>query len=189
MESRGFIFRKLNKKQIEKDFRIVMDIYEEAWAENWGFTPITTRQFMELAENLRLIIDENLVTIIEGPNGEPVGMACSLYDYMECTYWAKKFPFWAQETMQLINLAWRLFIKPRPKFKRARLFLAGVMPKYRGLGLDALLYVQPFESAKKLKIKEGELSWELEDNFAIISPIEKIGGKIYKRMRIWDKKI
>lgn len=189
MESKGFTFRQLNKKQIEKDFRIVMDIYEEAWAKNWGFTPITTRQFMELAENLKLIIDENLVNIIEGPNGEPVGMSCSLYDYMECTYWAKKFPFWAQETMQLINLAWRLFIKPRPKFKRARMFLAGVVPEYRGLGLDAFLYVQPFGSAKKLKITEGELSWELEDNFAIIKPIEKMGGKIHKRMRIWDKKI
>ena len=189
MESRGFTFRQLNKKQIEKDFRIVMDIYEEAWAENWGFTPITSRQFMEVAENLKLIIDEDMVYIIEAPNGEPVGMSCFLYDYMESTYWARKFPLRTQGIMQLINLAWRIFIKPRPKFRRARMFLAGVMPKYRGLGLDAYLYAQPYVSAKELKISEGEMSWELEDNFAIIKPIEKMGGRIYKRMRIWDKKI
>jgi hypothetical protein len=189
MEAKGFTFRQLNKKQTEKDFRIIMDIYEEAWAENWGFTPITKRQFSELAENLSLIIDKGQVVIIEGPNGEAVGMACSLYNYMECTYWARKFPLWSQEVMQLLNLAWRLFIKPKPKFKGSRLFLAGVMPKYRGLGLDAFLYVHPFESAKKLGVAEGEMSWELEDNFAIIRPIEKLGGKIYKRMRIWDKAI
>jgi hypothetical protein len=189
MESKGFTFRQLNKKQTEKDFRIIMDIYEAAWAENWGFTPITKRQFTELAENLKIIIDKGQVVIIEGPNGEPVGMACSLYDYMECTYWARKFPVRSQEIMQLLNLAWRLFLKPKPKFKRSRLFLAGVMPQYRGLGLDAFLYIHPFESAKKLGIKDGEMSWELEDNFAIIKPIEKLGGKIYKRMRIWDKKI
>lgn len=189
MESRGFTFRSLNKKQIEKDLRIIMDIYEKAWADNWGFTPITKRQFMEIAENLKLIIDENLVIIIEGPGGEPAGMACSLYDYMEGTFWAKKFPYRAQEIMQLVNLGWRLFLKPRPRFKRARMFLAGVMPEYRGLGLDALLYTQPFDSAQKLKLTEGELSWELEDNFAIIKPIEKLGGRIYKRMRIWDKEI
>jgi hypothetical protein len=69
------------------------------------------------------------------------------------------------------------------------MFLAGLMPEYRGLGLDALLYTQPFDSAQKLKLTEGELSWELEDNFAIIKPIEKLGGRIYKRMRIWDKEI
>ncbi|MDD5067543.1 MAG: N-acetyltransferase [bacterium] len=189
MESKGFTFRHLNKKQTKEDFRIIMDIYEAAWAENWGFSPITSRQFNELAENMQMIAAEGLVVIIEGPNKEPVGMACSLYDYMECTFWARKFPFWMQETMQLLNLAWRLFIKPKPKFKRARLFLAGVMPKYRGLGLDAYLYVHPFESGKKHGIQFGELSWELEDNLAIIKPIEKMGGKIYKRMRIWDIKI
>jgi hypothetical protein len=189
MEAKGFTFRHLNKKQIEKDIRIVMDIYEAAWADNWGFTPITKRQFTELAQNLKLIAAEGLVVIIEGPKGEPVGMACSLYDYMESTYWAKKFPFWAQETMQLLNLAWRIFIKPKPKFRRSRMFLAGVMPKYRGLGLDAYLYVHPFESGKKHGITDGEMSWELEDNVAIIKPIEKMGGRIYKRMRIWDKKI
>ncbi len=189
MEGKGYTFRHLNKKQTKKDFRIIMDIYEAAWAENWGFAPMTERQFNELAENMQLIAAEGLVVIIEGPNKEPVGMACSLYDYMECTFWAKKFPFWMQEIMQLLNLAWRLFLKPKPKFKRGRLFLAGVMPKYRGLGIDAYLYVHPFESGQKHGIKEAELSWELEDNIAIIKPIEKIGGNIYKRMRIWDKKI
>ena len=189
MEAKGFTFRHLNKKQTKKDFRIIMDIYEAAWAENWGFTPITTRQFNELAENMQLIAAEGLVVIIEGPQGEPVGMAASLYDYMESTMWAKKFPFGMQEIMQLLNLAYRLFLKPKPKFTRARLFLAGVMPKYRGLGLDAYLYIHPFRSGKLHGIKDGELSWELEDNYAIIKPIEKMGGQIYKRMRIWDKKI
>jgi len=189
MESKGFTFRPLNKKQAEKDFRIIMDIYEKAWANNWGFTPITKRQFNELAQNLSLIIDKGQVVIIEGPRGEPVGMACSLYDYMESTYWARRFPVWSQEVLQLLNLAWRLFLKPKPKFKRSRQFLAGVMPEYRGQGLDAYLYVYPFESAKRLGIMHGEMSWELEDNYAIISPIEKLGGQIYKRMRIWDKAI
>jgi hypothetical protein len=188
-ERKGFTFRNLNKKELKKDFRTIMDIYEKAWAENWGFTPITARQFNELAENMSLVADEGLVNIIEGPNKEPVGMACSLYDYMECTMWARKFPFWMQEVMQLLNLVWRLFLKAKPKFKRARLFLAGVMPQYRSLGMDAYLYTQPFMSGKTHGITDAELSWELEDNFAIIKPIEKMGGTVYKKMRIWDKKI
>jgi hypothetical protein len=88
--------------------------------------------------------------------------------------------------MQLLNLAWRLWIKPKNKFTRGRLFLAGVMPEYRGQGMDALLYVLPFEAGKKFGIKEAELSWELEDNQAIISPIVKMGGEVYKKMRLWD---
>jgi len=192
MEKRGFVFRNLNKKNIVSDFRQIMKVYHEGWKDNWGFVPSSERQFMEMAENMKLVADEGLVIIIEGPADPvtgarpPVAMAVSLYDWMECTLWAKKFPFWLQETMQLLNLVWRLFVKPKNKFSRGRLFLAGVMPEYRGQGMDALLYVLPFQAGKDHGIKTAELSWELEDNFAIISPIEKMGGEVYKRMRVWD---
>jgi hypothetical protein len=192
MEKRGFIFRHLNKKAVVEDFEKCMQIYHEGWKDNWGFVPTTRKQFVTAAENLKIVAEEGLVTIIEGPadpatgKRPPVAMAVSLYDYMECTLWARKFPYCLQFVMQLLNLAWRLWVKPMPKFRRGRLFLAGVMPEYRGQGMDALLYVLPFQAGKKHGALEAELSWELEDNIAIISPITKIGGKVYKKMRIWD---
>jgi len=45
------------------------------------------------------------------------------------------------------------------------------------MGLDALLYVLPFQAGKRHGLVEGKLSWELEDNVGIIKPIEKIGGR------------
>ena len=59
-------------------------------------------------------------------------------------------------------------------------------PGHRAMGLDALLYVLPFQAGKRHGLVEGELSWELEDNVGIIKPIEKMGGRVYKKMRIWD---
>jgi len=195
MQKRDFIFRNLNKtnkKTIIQDFRQIMTIYHEGWKNNWGFVPASERQFMELAANMQLVAEKGLVIIIEGPadpetgKRPPVAMAVALYDWMEVTRWARKFPFFLQETMQVVNLLWRLFLKPKPKFTRGRLFLAGVMPAFRGQGMDALLYVLPFMAGKEHGIKEAELSWELDDNVAIISPIEKMGGVVYKKMRVWD---
>jgi hypothetical protein len=192
MEKRGFIFRTLDKKAVVEDFKKIMHVYHEGWKENWGFVPASDRQFNELAENMKLVADKNLVIIIEGPpdpeTGEriPAAMAVSLYDWMESTFAVKKYPFWMQEVLQLFNLIGRLFIKPKPKFKRGRMFLAGVHPKFRGQGLDSLLYVLPFQAGKDLGIEEAELSWELEDNYAILSPIEKVGGKMYRKIRLWD---
>lgn len=195
MEKRGFIFRYLNKKDIEADFRKVMSIYHEGWKDNWGFVPASEKQFFTMADSMKLVAEKGMVIIIEGPidpvTGErpPVAMAVALYDWMESTRWARKFPFGMQYAMQLVNLLWRLFVKPYPKFTRGRLFLAGVNPAYRGQGMDALLYVLPFQAGKKFGIKDAELSWELEDNTAIISPITKMGGEVYKKMRIWDCKV
>ncbi|MBN1897846.1 MAG: hypothetical protein JW827_03630 [Spirochaetes bacterium] len=188
-EKQGYVFRSLNKKNLKHDLRIIMDIYQEAWKENWGFSPMTKRQFDEMAESMSLIAVEDMIIIIESPEGKPVGMAVALYNWMECTHYARKFPKAFQGIMQLLNLAWRLFLKPKPKFRSGRLFLAGVMPEFRNRGFDAILYVFPFMAGKKLKLKEGELSWELEDNTAIISPIEKVGGKVYRKLRIWDCRI
>lgn len=192
LEKRGFLFRTLNKKAVVEDFKKIMHVYHESWKQNWGFVPASERQFNELADNMKLVAASDFVILVEGPKdpetGErtPAAMSVALYDWMESTQWALKFPFWMQEIMQLLNLLGKLFIKPKPKFKRGRMFLAGVHPKYRGQGLDSLLYVLPFKAAKKLGIKTAELSWELEDNYAILSPIEKIGAKMYRKLRVWD---
>ncbi len=186
MTKKGYTFRNLDKKNLKRDFKIIMDIYQAAWADNWGFAPMTEKEFNTIAETMGLVAVEDLVIIIEGPRGEPVAMAVALYDWMECTRWARKFPYGLQGPMQLLHLLWRLFLKREPKFKRARLFFAGVMPGHRAMGLDALLYVLPFQAGKKHGLVEGELSWELEDNVGIIKPIEKMGGRVYKKMRIWD---
>lgn len=186
MTKKGYVFRNLDKKNLKRDFKIIMDIYQAAWADNWGFAPMTEKEFNAIAETMGLIAVNDLIIIIEGPNGEPVAMAVALYDWMECTHWALKFPYPIQGAMQILHLLWRLFLKREPKFKRARLFFAGVMPGHRAMGLDALLYVLPFQAGKRHGLIEGELSWELEDNVAIIKPIEKMGGHVYKKMRIWD---
>lgn len=186
MLKKGYTIRNLDKKNLKRDFKIIMDIYQAAWANNWGFAPMTEKEFNTIAETMGLVAVEDFVIIIEGPEGEPVAMAVALYDWMECTRWARKFPYALQGPMQLLHLLWRLFLKREPKFKRARLFFAGVMPGHRAMGLDALLYVLPFQAGKKHGLVEGELSWELEDNVAIIKPIEKLGGRVYKKMRIWD---
>jgi hypothetical protein len=198
MEKRGFVFRALDKgsqKSITADLRKILEIYHEGWKENWGFVPASERQFLDLAQTMQLVADKGLVVMIEGPKdpntGErpPVAMAVALYDWMETTLWARKFPRWFQLMAQTSNLLYRVYLKTKPKYTRGRLFLAGVMPAFRGQGMDALLYVLPFMAGKERGVLEAELSWELEDNTAIISPIEKMGGQVYKKMRVWDKHI
>ncbi len=185
---KGLVIRNLNTKKKKEEFRKIIDVYEAGWAENWGFVPMSQAEFDMMAETLLLISDPKLVVIIEKDN-EVVGFATAIFDLMEITHSLRKYhkwPLWLQSILQLLKLVWKKFIKPYPKFKRARLLLAGVKPNYRQLGFDALLYTLPFMAGKAMGIETGELSWELEDNTAIISGIEKMGGKVYKKNRVWD---
>jgi hypothetical protein len=64
-----------------------------------------------------------------------------------------------------------------------------VKKKFHNLGIDALLYYETFTGAKKLGYKWGEVSQILEDNIAIIRPIEMWGCKLYKKTRIYGMEI
>lgn len=187
-EHKGLTIRHLNRKQLKRDLRLMLDIYSEAWAKNWGFVPMSQAEFDTMADTLNMITDPKLVTIIE-KNGEPVGFAVAVYDLMELTHslnHLKDKPLWYQSLRQILRLVNWLFLSRKNKFTRGRLLLAGVKTGYRQLGFDSLLYTIPFEEGKKLGVKTAELSWELEDNTAIISGIEKMGGKVYKKNRVWD---
>jgi len=56
------------------------------------------------------------------------------------------------------------------------------------LGIDAYMYFALIKNFIQKKIKWIEMSWMLEDNLDIIKPMFKIGGTIYKRHRIYEKK-
>ncbi|MDP4237772.1 MAG: GNAT family N-acetyltransferase, partial [Bacteroidota bacterium] len=70
-----------------------------------------------------------------------------------------------------------------------RIILLGVMPEYRGRGIDALLYRETLERAQKNGMKFGEASWVLENNAAMSRAAETMQGVPYKRYRVFEKSI
>jgi hypothetical protein len=67
----------------------------------------------------------------------------------------------------------------------------GIRKKFRNqrkyAGLSVYLYAKLNESGQRLGIEWGELSWTLEDNGPVNVAIKMMGGKIYKKYRIYEK--
>ena len=60
-----------------EEARIVLDIFNDAWSDNWGFVPITDAEFDRLATDLKQIVDPRMVFILE-KNEEPVAFSLAL---------------------------------------------------------------------------------------------------------------
>jgi GNAT superfamily N-acetyltransferase len=73
------------------------------------------------------------------------------------------------------------------KFESCRVFALGVKPDYRRLGVAAIFYVETLNAARKLGFKWGEMSWILENNEPMRRAIERMGGRVYKTYRIYEK--
>ncbi|MET0594913.1 MAG: hypothetical protein ABW133_19595 [Polyangiaceae bacterium] len=175
--------RPLDMKSIESEVRIVMDIFNDAWMDNWGFVPLSEAELRKLAADLKLLLVPDLTRLVS-IDGEPAAFAIVLPNINEAIrdLDGKLFP------MGLPKLLWRLKVE---KPKTARLALLGIRRKYRHVrkyaGLSTYLYVQMNKAGQRTGIRWGELSWTVEDNGPVNVGIKFMGGKIYKKYRVYER--
>lgn len=171
----GLKLRPVNLKKIKEEVEIVREIYNKAWADNWGFLPLTKEEFAATAEDFKFILDPEVAHVAE-IDGEPVGFSISIPD-LNVIF--KKlngnlFPFGIFKV---------LFGKK--KITQLRTALMGVLPEYQGKGIEALLNQYTIDS----KYHQSELSWVLGNNQDMIRVAERLGAQVDKRYRMYSKEL
>lgn len=175
--------RHVDMKNLDADLRIIMDVYNDAWNDNWGFVKSTERELSKMAADLKLIAFPELSYITE-IDGEPAAVALALPNLNELIADMKG----KLGPLGLPKLVWRLkVVGPHS----ARLIILGIRKKFRNhrkyAALSAYLYSKMNAAGKRLGIQSGELSWTLEDNAPVNTGIKLMGGKIYKTYRLYEK--
>ncbi len=184
IKARGKVrIRKVDMKHFDEEIARVEEIYNQSWARNWGFVPMTDKEFAKIGEELRAILDPDL-TLVAEIDGKPIGVSITLPDVnqpLRLAYPRPETPEW----WTLAKLIW--YWKVRRKITWARVLILGVLPQYRARGIDALFYYETARAALKKGIQHAEMSWILENNDAISRPIRVMGGQIYKTYRFYEK--
>ena len=179
--------RTMDLSHFRREVDIVRDIYNEAWAKNWGFTPFTQDELEIIATEYKMFVDTEIALVAE-VDGKPAAMCFAIPDVNEMV---RDFDGEIMKRpLNLLKLLWRLkFNRP----KHARLILLGVKEEFRASHkygtLAAVLYVEVARRGAAAGYKGGELSWTLEDNVMINRGIERMGGKHYKTWRVYEKQI
>ncbi len=175
--------RHLDMKRLDREVRVVMDIFNDAWRQNWGFVPLTEAELGQLAKDFKLILIPELTYLVE-IDGEPAAFAVAIPNLNEMVRDLKG----KLSPAGIAKLIWRLKVRGP---ETARLCFLGVRKKYRGVkkygGLSTYLYAKMNDSGKRLGIKWGELSYTLEDNAPVNLGIKFMGGKLYKRYRLFER--
>jgi GNAT superfamily N-acetyltransferase len=169
--------RPLNPKDLAGEIERVRAIYNAAWSRNWGFVPMTKAEFDYTANDLKRILDPNLAFIAED-NGRPVGFSLALPDLNVALKHinGRLFPFGIFKVLYYSR-----------QIHSARVLTMGVIDEYRGRGIDTLFYLESFQRGTSHGYDWAETSWILEDNTLMKRAMEMMGGKVYKRYRIYEK--
>jgi len=174
--------RTVEVKRVDSEVRTIIDVFNDGWSDNWGFVPFTDAELAKQAKDLKLLIDPRL-TLIVNIDGEPAAVALALPNLNELVreFGGKLTP------LNVAKLLWRLKVQGP---KTARLAILGIRKKYRHVkryaGLSTYMYAQMNDAGQRCGIDWGELSWTLEDNAPVNLAIKFMGGKIYKRYRIYE---
>ena len=176
-------FRPLDLTRYDEEFRTILDIFNDAWSDNWGFLPFSSEEVSYLTKAMKPLIDKNLVIIGEA-DGTAAAMVVILPNFYEAIFdlGGRVFPFgW-------LKLLWRLKVKG---VTTGRMPLMGVRRKFQSTSLGAALAFGVIREARKNAKAKGivaaELSWVLEDNQAVRHVIETMGAIPYKTYRLYQK--
>jgi hypothetical protein len=177
--------RPLNRKKFDEELAVLLDIFNDAWSDNWGFVPFTEAEFKDMGHTLRVLIASELIQIAE-VDGVPAAFIVALPNVNEVIkdFGGKLLPFnWAK-------LLWRLKVRFP---KSSRVPLMGVRRSFHntplGPGLAFLVIDAVRHHLVARGVEEVELSWILEDNAGMRNIIEAIGGRDYKRYRVYEKEL
>ena len=178
------VIRHMDWSRYDEELATLVDIFNDAWSENWGFLPLGKAELEHMAKSMKLLLDERLLWFVE-VSGKPAAFGLSLPNLNEMIrdLDGELLPFgWTK-------LLWRL---KRRTYKSGRIPLMGVRKEHHASYLGKVLPLYIFEKFREegraRNIRFVEMSWVLETNMPMRHFGEALGGgKAYKTYRIYSK--
>lgn len=172
-------FRK--KKELKPWIKPVFHLMNECYSESdiYGYTPLDEGEMEDLAKRYLPVIDPRLVKIVKKED-EIVAFIVGIPDLTEGIQKARG---------QLLPFGFLKILRAAKKTKQLDLLLGAIKEKYRGRGLDVLMGVKMLLSAHEAGLEMIDTHHEMETNVKVRAEMERMGGKIYKRFRVYKKRL
>lgn len=166
-----------SRKQLKPFIQPVLEIMNETFDESYAFVPLDDSEKSELASRYLPILDPRFVKVAER-DGQLIGFALAIPDVSPAikACRGKLFPFGFIKILRESRRTGKLLM-----------LLGGIRREHRGKGVDVLMGVKILQEAIASNMKIIESHLVLEENFRMRKEYERIGCKVIKKFRIYQK--
>lgn len=152
----------------------------QTYADIHGFIPLSEEIIGRTVRRYGHIIDPRFLKVVLNDRGEIAGFFFGVRDITEG---------FRRAGGRIFPLGYFQIILGQKRAGRLDLLLGAVREDYRGRGLDTLLGISMVRSARELGMTYADSHHELESNRLMRAEMEKVGGVVYKRHRVYRKSI
>jgi hypothetical protein len=183
-------FKRNNSTVIIKEFKSrrkvkpliypTLQLINDTFTDIYGFSPFNKKEMDEFANRYLYLINPAFIKIAMNENNEVIGTIIAMSDISKGIQKAKG---------RLLPFGFRHVLTAGKKSKQLNLLLGAIDPRYQGRGLDVMMGIKMIESAKKEGKTVIDSHLELEYNTKVRSEMERMGGVVYKKYRLYEKNI
>lgn len=169
-----------SRKKVKPYIYDVLELLNVTFVDIYGFTPFSQKEMDDFANRYLFLINPRFIKLIVNEQHEVVAFIIGMSHIGDGIQAAKGklFPFGI----------FKIFAAAR-KTKQLNLLLAGIHPAYRGKGLDVMMGSRILASAYAAGKRFMDSHLELETNTKVRAEMERMGGQVYKRFRIFGKNL
>ena len=169
------------KKEFKPWIKPILHLMNETYTASdiYGYTPLDEKEMAALAKRYMPVLDPRFVKAVT-VDGEVVAFVIAMPDFTEGIQKARG---------RLLPFGFIKILKAAKKTKQLDLLLGAIKESYRGRGLDGIIGVKIIQSAHKAGMEVMDTHHEMESNVKVRAEMLRIGGKLYKRFRIFQKEL
>lgn len=169
-----------SRRKLKPFIRPVLTLLNQTFTDIYGFIPFTEKEMDDFANRYLFLINPRFVKIIQNEKNEVVSFIIGMSDISEGLKKSKGY---------LIPFGILHVLRAARKSKQLNLLLGAIDPRYQNRGLDVMMGIKMLESARAAGKTTIDTHLELEYNTKVRAEMEKMGGVVYKKFRIYQKDI
>jgi hypothetical protein len=168
-----------HKRSLKPFIKPIMELMNETFTNLYGYSELTPEEIDHVVKRFWPLIDPRFVLGAKKGNtlaGFLIGVPNLSEGFRKCR--GRLFPF---GIFKLISAA--------KKSKQLDLLVGGIKDDFRGKGLDVWGLISMIKAARRAGFTVLDSHHELETNARVRAEMERLGGKVSKRFRIYGKSL
>ncbi len=168
------------RREVARYIRPIFRLMNECFVELYGYSPLDEAEMDRMGRRYLPVVDPRFIKVVTNAEKELIGFIVGIPAIADGLRDARG---------RILPFGFLKILKAMRRSKKLDVYLGGIKGPYRGRGVDLLIGYHMFDSALKAGFEIMDSHHELKTNTRMRAEMERAGGQVYKRYRIFQKSL